>query len=194
MKQDELERLTREYLAKSFDEIEDRLALDWTSQLNERCHALSGALASADLSEALPEAAAMAPEAAEVFQRKLARRMIEVKLKTAVAEMRAISGEPLVRPTGAERATTTSLVAADKPTPTVSQIAQMYAEERISRGSWSARTAEQGRKIFQLIAELLSDKPIGDVSKDPREAAEEHDAALPRPLGVRRPFQDRRRR
>ncbi|MDR3444137.1 hypothetical protein [Dyella sp.] len=174
MTQEELEKLTREYLAKSFDEIEDRLALDWTpegfeiysSQLNERCHALSDALASADLAEALPEAQGMAPEADELFHRKLARRLIEVQLQTSIAEMRAISGESLVRPQGAVRASSAPSANAGKATPGVSQIAEMYAEERVSRGSWSARTASQGRKIFTLIAELLGDKPVGDVSKD----------------------------
>lgn len=174
MTQEELERLTRDYLAKSFDEIEDRLALDWTpegfeiysSQLNERCHALSDALASADLAEALPEAQGMAPEADEMFHRKLARRLVEVQLQTAIAEIRAISGEPLVRPQGAVRVPFVPSVEARKATPSVSQVSQMYAEERISRGSWSARTAAQGRKIFNLIAELLGDKPVGDVTKD----------------------------
>jgi hypothetical protein len=48
MTQEKLDAFTRQYLAASFDEIENRLALDWTaagldeysSQLNERCHAL----------------------------------------------------------------------------------------------------------------------------------------------------------
>lgn len=174
MTQDELNRLAGEYLAKSFDEIEDRLALDWTvggfeiysSQLNERCHALSGALASGDLSETLPAAQEMAPGADETFHRKLARRLIEAQLQTAVAEMRAISGEPLVRPRDTVRIAPMPSPAASRPTPTVSQIAALYAEERMGRGTWSPRTAAQSQKIFQLIAELLGDKPMGEVSKD----------------------------
>lgn len=168
MKQGELEALTQRYLVTSFDEIEDRLALDWTpggleiysSQLNERCHALSDALASADLSEAIPEAQAMAPEAGETFHRKLARRLIEVQLQTAVAEMRAISGQPLVRPSEALRASPSPSPKAEKVTPSVYRVAEMYAEERVSRGSWTDRTASQGRKIFSLIAELLGDKLV----------------------------------
>jgi integrase len=72
----------------------------------------------------------------------------------------------LSRPVGAVRTASAPTVVASKATPRVSRIAEMYAEERVSRGSWSARTAEQGRKIFGVIAELLADKPIGDVSKD----------------------------
>ena len=106
MKQDELEALTQRYLVASFDEIEDRLALDWnpaglelySSHLNERCHELSGALASADLSSGIELAIEMAPQADDVAQRKLARRLIEARLQAAIAELRAVAGEPLRRP------------------------------------------------------------------------------------------------
>lgn len=104
MKQDELEALTQRYLAASFDEIEDRLALAWSpagieihsSQLNERCHELSGALATADMPSAIELAAEMAPQADELAQRKLARRLIEARLEATIAELRAVAGEPLI--------------------------------------------------------------------------------------------------
>ncbi|PXV55444.1 Site-specific recombinase XerD [Dyella jiangningensis] len=174
MTQQELERLTRDYLAVSFEEIEERLALNWTpggleiysSQLNERCHELSYALSVADVSSALPHARAMAPQADERFHRKLARRLIEVQLSTAAAEIKAISGEPLSRPM--DLASVSALAPSEPPqvTATVSEISAMYHEERVSRGKWTARTAEQGLKIFSVVAELLGNKPIGDVTKE----------------------------
>lgn len=174
MTQQELERLTRDYLAVSFEEIEERLALNWTpggleiysSQLNERCHELSYALSVADVSSALPHAWAMAPQADERFHRKLARRLIEVQLSTAAAEIKAISGEPLSRPM--DLASVSALAPSEPPqvTATVSEISAMYHEERVSRGKWTARTAEQGLKIFSVVAELLGNKPIGDVTKE----------------------------
>lgn len=172
MKQDELEALTQQYLAASFDEIEDRLALDWnstgieihSSHLNERCHELSGALAAADVSSAIELAMEMAPQADELAQRKLARRLIESRLQAAMSELRAIAGEPLRRPEATQRVP----VAAEpetKPSQRVSEMAAMYAEERIAQGRWSPKTAKQGVTIFQMIAELLGDPPIAEVTK-----------------------------
>ncbi len=172
MKQDELEALTLRYLAASFDEIEDRLALDWSpagieihsSQLNERCHDLSGALAAADVSSAIELAAEMAPQADEQARRKLARRLIEVQLNAGIAEIRAIAGEPLRRPEGTQRALVAP-IPKQKPSPKVSEMAALYAEERIAHGRWSPKTAKQGETIFQLIADLLGDPAIGEVTK-----------------------------
>lgn len=172
MTKDQLDALTRRYLVASFDEIEERLALDWTpegleihsSQLNERCHELSGALASADISSAIGIAAEMAPGADEVSLRKLARRLIEVRLDTTTAELRAIAGETLVRPEAlpAPQEASGELLAAS---PKVSEVAAMYAEERIARGLWSPKTARQGAAIFKVIAEMLGDPMIGLVGK-----------------------------
>lgn len=172
MTPEELEALTQRYLLTSFDEIEDRLALEsWSlagleihsSQLNERCHALSVALAGADMSSAIELAGEMAPHADELVRRKLARRLIEVQLKAGVYEMRAIAGEPLRRPI-ARRAPEITVPEA-KPTPKVSEMAAMYAEERLAQGRWSPKTAKQGATIFGLVAEILGDPPIGEVTK-----------------------------
>jgi len=173
MKQDELEALTQKYLAASFDEIEDRLALDWnaagieihSSHLNERCHELSGALASADVSSTIGLAMEIAPQADELAQRKLARRLIEARLQAAMAELRAVAGEPLRRPEVAQRVPA-DLMPETKRSPKVSSLTAMYAEERIAQGKWTPKTAEQNKKIFQLIAGLLGDPFVGDVTKD----------------------------
>lgn len=171
MTNDQLDELTQRYLAASFDEIEDRLALDWSAdgleeygfQLNERCHDLAGDLAEADLSRTIELAEQMAPGADPVKIRVLARRLIEVQLKAAMAELRAIGGASLRRPSSLVRAHAAQ--AASKVTPRVFEIASMYAEERVAQGRWSAKTTAQGAAIFQLIASLLGDPPIGDVSK-----------------------------
>lgn len=172
MKQDELEALTQRYLATSFEEIEERLALDWSPegfeeysfQLNERCHELSGALANADLSLAIGLAADMAPQADELARRKLARRLIEVQLTASMAELRAIEGEPLRRPAELQAAPKV-IQGTAKVTPKVSEAATMYAEDRVAQGTWTPRTQGQNTKIFELIANLLGDPPIGAVTK-----------------------------
>jgi len=78
--------------------------------------------------------------------------------------MRAIAGESLRRREGAQRAPEVAVPKA-KSTPKVSEMAAMYAEERIAQGRWSPKTAKQGVTIFELVAELLGDQPIGEVTK-----------------------------
>ena len=172
MKQGELEALTQRYLVTSFDEIEDRLPLDWTpagldeysSQLNEKCHGLSNALSEADMSSAIDLAREMAPQADELSQRKLARRLIEVRLDAAVAELRAIAGETLKRPEGTQRSLEVVRDVA-KVSPKVSEVVALHVEERMSLGKWTAKTALQSQTIFQLIVDLLRDPPVAEVSK-----------------------------
>src|SRR5688500_8449885 len=74
MTREELDELTQRYLLQSFDEIEARLALDWSPaglaeysfQLNERCHDLSGTLADGDLSAVIKLAQGLAPDSDEL--------------------------------------------------------------------------------------------------------------------------------
>lgn len=174
MTKDQLDALTRQYLIASFDEIEARLALDWTPggleeysfQLNEKCHDLAGSLAELDLSQTLPVARRLAPEASETDLRVLARRVLEAQLTATKAELRVLSGEPLKHPRHRSVPLETATEAVPKVTPRVSEIASMYAEERIAQGKWSARTAAQGRSILQMIALLLGDPPVAEVTKD----------------------------
>jgi len=175
MTPEELNDLSQRYLSTQFDEVEERLALDWqpagldewSSQLNERCHELAGALSAADLSTTLALARNVAPGADDSVHRRLARRMIEAQLQAAIAELKALSGEPLARPDGSGSAAgTASASLHTKPTPRVSEVAAMYAEERKARGFWSDKTALQAETIYALISELLGDAPIGIVTKD----------------------------
>jgi integrase len=106
----------------------------------------------------------LAPQADELAQRKLARRLIEVRLEAATAELRAIAGEPLRRPEVAQRAREAPAPEV-RVTPKVSEMAAMYVEERVAHGRWSPKTAKQGVTIFNLIAEMLGDPPVGEVTK-----------------------------
>lgn len=174
MTKEELDELTYRYLDASFDDIEARLALDWTPggleeysfQLNERCHDLAGSLAELDIKDTLPIACELAPEgSSEMEQRMLARRLLEVQLTAAKAELRVLGGEPLRRPRRPVAPAQEAPKAAPRATPRVSEIAAMYAEERVAQGRWSPKTAAQGRSIFHIIAQLLGDPPIGEVTK-----------------------------
>jgi integrase len=172
MTREELDVLTRRYLAEQFDAVEERLSADWersgweewSFQLNERCHDLSDSLKSANVRSTLAAARELAPNADAPTQRILARRMIEAQLRACMAELDAMSGEPLVRPTDANASV--APFPENKATPRISEVAARYAEERKARGTWRAKTAHQAETIFALIAELLSDPPVGTVTKD----------------------------
>ena len=174
MTRDEIDQLTQRYLVASFEGVEDVLALDWSPggldeysfQLNEQCHALTGALAHGDLAAALPLVEEMAPQANDHEKRLLARRFLEIQLKSAIATLKALSGEPLELPVRPEStAGITKEATASPSTPRVSEVARLYAEERIARGNWSSKTAGQSEKIYELIADLLGNKEIGTVTK-----------------------------
>ena len=172
MTTDELNRLTQRYLVASFEEIENDLALpwtipgreDWSSKLNERCYELSWALSVGDVAETLALADAAAPQASDQEKRILARRFLEVQLKTSMAALKALSGEPLETPSIPEPISA-SLSEEPVASPSISDVARLYAEERISSSKWSPRTAEQNQKIYALIADLLANKMIGSISK-----------------------------
>lgn len=174
MTRERLDTLTLQYLTVTFDEIEGRLALDWSPcgfeewgfQLNERCHEISDALARGDLRDTIAAAQAYAPDADEQFQRKLARRMLETQLKGGIAELDAMSGNPLKRPLEIAGYAAPATPAPASASPLISEVARMYSEERITRGAWSPRTANQNQQIFDLIVEMLGDRPIGDITKD----------------------------
>lgn len=172
MNREQLDALTKKYLEASFDEVENDLALDWSpigleeysSKLADECQAISAGLASADLERTIGLAQRMAPEAGELDQRKLARRLMEVQMESKHAFIKAASGERLKRPkvksADPEEAPTTP-----KPTPKVSELAALYSEERITQGNWKPKTAKQSHGIYQVVCDLLGDPEIGSVTK-----------------------------
>ncbi|HVI58046.1 MAG TPA: tyrosine-type recombinase/integrase [Luteimonas sp.] len=170
MTADQLDQITRRYLAASFDEIEDRLALEWEGpgldahrfDLNDEAHRLSGLLANAELGEFAELARTLLLEGEDTTRRKLARRLIEAKLEAVTAELKALAGNPLRRPTEHRGAT----AEAPKETPRVSEVARLYGDERVSLRKWSPKTEHLHRTILQTVAELLGDPQIGDVTKE----------------------------
>jgi integrase len=177
MTREEIDRLVDEYTGKTFDEIENVLALDWSRagldqygwDLNDRAHALSGALAHADPQPALELARELAPDAPEDALRKLARRLIEVQLRGIKATLSALNGEPIERPPVRNQATEVAKRADEttaRGTPRLSELSRQYGDERMALKSWTTRTETQMRGYLALMVELLGDPPIGDVSKD----------------------------
>lgn len=179
MTREDLDRLVDQYLHKTFDEIESTLALDWSREgldqygwgLEDRAYLLTGSLQDADLSPALVLAREMAPDAPTEVLRALARRLIEVELRGITATLRAINGEPLDRPPVAapQSATQTAPQAppqvAPRSTLRISELARLYGDERVARKNWTARTEAQMRGYLSLLADLLGDPCIGDVTK-----------------------------
>lgn len=174
MTREQLDELTRRYLDTTFDQIEGRLALEWSEagldqhrwDLNDEAHGLVAALANLDYTTGLPWAHAMAPDATEENLRKLARRLIEAKLETVKAELGALAGEPLQRIQAAPATVVAPSIAPAKNTPRVSELATLYGDERVSLKRWSPRTEFQHRTIYNHLADLLGDPQIGDVTKE----------------------------
>ncbi|WP_159016600.1 tyrosine-type recombinase/integrase [Cognatiluteimonas profundi] len=169
MTPEQLDELTRRYLAATFAEIEEHMALDWqpagldalSFDLNDEAHRLSGLLSLNEWGEFLDTARAMVPRAEDSTHRKLARRLIEAKLEAIKAELGALSGRPL-RPLSLGGPPQAQV----KKTPRVSEVGRLYGDERVSLRQWSAKTELQNRTILAVLADLLGDPPIGDVSKD----------------------------
>lgn len=175
MTQDDLNQLTRRYMQATFDEIENRLALEgWDEHgldahrwdLAEEAERLSAALAHVDYAPGMGRAREMLPDAEEETLRKLARRLIEAKLEAIKAELTALSGQPLRLPTELASATPASQTKTPKRTPRISEVAQLFGDERVALQSWSPRTELQYRGYLSVLADLLGDPEIGTVTKD----------------------------
>ncbi len=173
MTREELDRLVAQYTAKTFDQIEDTLALEWEEtgldqyrwNLTDRAYELAGALSHADPEPALQLAREMAPSAAEDALRKLARRLMEAQLKGIKAELEALCGEPLERPPVYVSPLSTPQET-PKATPRLSELARQYGDERVARKSWTSRTEFQVRGYLTLLSDMLGDPFIGNVTKN----------------------------
>lgn len=170
MTREEIEDLYRQYLDARFDEIEERLSRPLSADsnqvgsfyLNDEAHRISAALAHGEVAEKLPAAQELAPNADAGAQRRLARRLLEADLTATVAELNALEGRPLERPAASAPASPKST---EQTSPLLSEVVAMYCEERIGLRKWSVRTAEQNRKIYELVVSLLGDRPIHEVTK-----------------------------
>lgn len=176
----QLDALTRQYLKRNLDEIEEQLAQEWDAaslevhqdQLIDEARRLSSALARADYARFLPEAQAALPAGDDVLVRRLARRYMEAKLEVLEAGIKAIHGEPL-QPAFVERYAASSTVnpestsdRAAPPSPALSAVVAQYSESKRATKSWSARSAQHYADMYATIVELLADPPIRSVTKD----------------------------
>lgn len=177
MTRDQAQALVQAFLDSTFDDLEARLSEPRpdhehteavTGALQEFAEQLSMQLVDGSLSHLLPYAREQAPAATDQDQRELARKLTEVKLQAVEAEITALGGRPLPpRPVLSRPTASPSqlLDQAGTDSPSVSQVASQYCEERIWAGKWSHRTARQSQKIFEVIASLLDDAPVGSISK-----------------------------
>ena len=174
----QLDALTRHYLERSLEEIEERLADDWELPgleewqylLIEQHRRAETHLASADLTSTLPEAERLLPEGDETLVRRLARRLLEAKLEVLEAEIQAIEGKPLrlpslerlERPADPSPAATTTTPSS----PRLSEVVERYSEGKRATQAWSDRSAELYAERYGTIVALLGDRPIHEVTKE----------------------------
>jgi integrase len=173
MTREEIDLLVARYLSETFDQIEERLDLDWHEvdldqhrwSLADRAHALTGGLYHANPAATLQMAREAAPNASESVLRRLARRLMEAQLVAIKAELNAFGGEPLERPVilASSPAPTT---APPKATPKLSYLTRQYGDEQMARQRWSLRTENQYRGYLAVLTQMLGDPCIGDVTKE----------------------------
>jgi integrase len=178
MTREQLDALTRQYLERSLEEIERRLALQWDEpgldarrfDLAEEAELLSAGILSSRFEKCVQEARELVPGADEELARRLARRLVEARLDAAKAELRAISGEPLRLPM-LERLERTGLAPAPlqeskPPTPRLSEVVRVYSEAKKATKDWSERSAEHYAEIYATLVDLMGDPEVGAVTKD----------------------------
>jgi len=183
MTREEIDLIVGRYLRDTLEQIEERLSLEWEEAgldqhrwgLSDRAYVLAGALSHADPTSHLKAAREMAPEAPEESLRKLARRLIEVDLEAAKAELRVLDGEPLsllatgLPQLGYGNAAPQKGVSGGTPgqtIPTFSEVAKIYGDQRVAEGNWRTKTERQNRTILILLADLLGDPPMTKIGKD----------------------------
>lgn len=170
----QLNEITHRYLAATFEDIEERLALTTDIiareamgfDLVDEAHRLSGLLSQGDAAEFLLLALEMLPQADDLTHLKLARRLIEAKLEAIKAEIGALNGEPLALPpattSGTPQATGDSPPLSITP---ISEVVEVFAADHLRRGKWTPKTETLNRGILAVVVGLLGDRAIGDVSK-----------------------------
>lgn len=196
MTRDQLDQLTRRYLAAKLDEIEDRLALEWNDEAGKDVHVwdlcdlgheLEAELSEGDYTRALPDVRSHAPGVDAETERKLARRFLEAQLEAVGREVEAFRGKPFALLRAIESPTSTDNNHAPRSTPRFSEVAELYAADRINAGAWTPKTELRTRTILKLLAELLGDPPIGDVTKDAIRKLGHDISTLPSNMGKKFP-------
>lgn len=178
MDREQINELVDRYLDSELSDVEQRLATgvwkdsrgteheDWrevaTSRLANQAEELEDALAHNQLTTTLPVAAQMLPKGTEESIQVLARRLLEVKYETVVAEIKALYGQPLPRPRRAAGAPSVT----PKASPLVSTMVSDYVGFKKAGGKWVPKTASQLTNLFRVMVELVGDKPVHEVTKD----------------------------
>lgn len=166
----QIDALVSRYLQARFSEIEEALALDWTSEpdreahawsLAERAEVLTERLRTFDYGDSLVQAQQLMQEAEPEAHRRLARRLIEAELGALSAELSCMQGAPLRRP--ASIPPPSSGVPEDSPR--FSEVVAAYTASRIEGGHWGTKTAQAAVLHLRQAGELLGDPRIRDVTK-----------------------------
>jgi hypothetical protein len=181
MDQEQINALVSTYLDTELQEVETRLATgawknatdvppehgDWNwfaqSHLSDQSDELEKALAYNRLSETLPIAEGMLPNASAEARQVLARRLLEAKYEAVMAEMRALQGKPLPRRDTRPQA---APVVPPKESPLVSVMVNDYIAFKKAGGKWTPKTTSQLTNLYRVMVELVADKPVHEVSKD----------------------------
>lgn len=196
MTRDQLDQLTRRYLAAKLDEIEERLALEWTDTTGREVHVddlcelagkLDAELSRGSYERALEDVRRHAPGLDAETERKLARRFLEAKAAAVAQEVAAFTGQRFALARALEPAVGAATPSTHRATLPFSEVARLYGEERVTEGKWSAKTEMQNRAIFGVLADLLGDPSIGDVTKDAIRRLGRDIAALPSNMTKRFP-------
>jgi integrase len=80
-----------------------------------------------------------------------------------MAELRALQGEPLRRPSVAPAVLP---VMPPKPSPPLSQMVADYSSFKKTGGKWTPKTALQLTNLFRVMVELVGDKPAAEITKE----------------------------
>lgn len=177
MAQAQLSALVTEYLEARLEEVEERLAFSlrgasekdrdaWVDSIAEQLQGIEVQLMHGDYSQTESEARRLLPDAGEIGQAILARRLLEAKFDALRAELAALHGKPM------RRAQIVAKVAAQeepqvtpKATPRISELCRDYIKTTGTAQSWSGKTLASREQASHLLIDFLNDMPVGEVTR-----------------------------
>lgn len=174
MERDRIDALVAQYLSATLDEVEETLAEGlavsgmtgrdvWYDDVYSRLVRTASALAEGDYSETSTTARALLPDGSSTALAVLSRRLLEAKQEALRAELKALEGEPLRRPTVPAPLPPAT---PPKPSPPLAQVVSDYASFKKSGGKWTPKTALQLLNLFRVMVEIVGDKPVRDITKE----------------------------
>jgi len=148
MTRDQLDQLTRRYLAAKLDEIEERLALEWTDTTGREVHVddlcelagkLDAELSRGSYERALEDVRRHAPGLDAETERKLARRFLEAKAAAVAQEVAAFTGQRFALARALEPAVGAATPSTHRATLPFSEVARLYGEGASPRANGQQR-------------------------------------------------------